>query len=276
MNTNNSKPLVSVIILSYNNEKYIKSSIESVVNQTYDNLEIIVTDDCSNDSSFEIISNYRTDDRFIINQNSKNLGITKNFNVGLSLSNGKYVVFTGGDDLFERDKIKIQVEFMLNNKNLKISYHNAYLIDENGEYLNKDFNHTFNPFRKGGLLTSLYHGTFNCGCTTMIISTELKFNEKIKSTSDWLFYLELLSSGGEIDFIDKNLASYRRHIGSYTFRSGYISVIRHTILTYVIFFLKYPKYTFHILFGLLYRLIRSTYYYFGKFLKNIFFNNTNN
>jgi len=269
MKTGNNNPLVSVVILSYNNELYIKDSIESVLNQTYKNLQIIITDDCSNDKSFEIISSFKGDERVVINRNSINLGITKNFNVGLDLCKGDYIVFTGGDDLFQEKKIEKQVKLMKSNSNLKMCYHNAFLIDENGKYLGKNFNHKYSPFRKGDILTSLYCGTFNCGCTTMIINSNLKFNENIKSTSDWLFYLDLLSEGGEIDFIDENLSSYRRHSNSYTYNSGYFRSLEHILTTLFLFSVRHPKYFFHALISMIYQTSLMTFNFFRIFLKAI-------
>ena len=88
-----SKPLVSVIIPCYNASKYVEQAIRSIMNQTYKNLEIIVTDDCSTDDTFEILQNLaKQDSRIKLYKNETNLKIVKTLNNMILQANGKYIV----------------------------------------------------------------------------------------------------------------------------------------------------------------------------------------
>lgn len=115
--------LVSIIILSYNNDDYIEDTIKSIYEQTYKNIELIIADDCSKnldiDKFKEIINRYKSSNikRVIIYKNKTNLGIVSNCNKAICLSSGKYIKFIGSDDLFYSiDSVEIVVDFMKKNK----------------------------------------------------------------------------------------------------------------------------------------------------------------
>lgn len=99
------QPLVTVIIPSFNHEKYIYQSIESVVSQTYRNLEVIVIDDGSKDQSLKIISDLADKHGFIVIARD-NRGIAKTLNEGIGLANGKYICFLGSDDYYLPERIE--------------------------------------------------------------------------------------------------------------------------------------------------------------------------
>jgi glycosyltransferase involved in cell wall biosynthesis len=97
--------LISVIINVYNGEKYIKKCLDSVVNQTYKNLEIIIVNDKSNDKTLDIVKSYK-DKRIKIINNKKNMGLSLSRNVGIDNSNGRYLYFVDVDDFIELDAIE--------------------------------------------------------------------------------------------------------------------------------------------------------------------------
>ena len=98
-NTKNN-PLVSVIIPCYNAEKYVESAIRSIMNQTYKNLEIIITDDCSTDDTLEILQKLaKEDSRIKLYKNETNLKIVKTLNNMISQANGKYIARMDADDI---------------------------------------------------------------------------------------------------------------------------------------------------------------------------------
>ena len=104
-------PLVSVVLPVYNAENYLKEAIDSILNQTYENFELIVIDDGSKDHSLEIISNYK-DKRIKVLDNEKNHGIVYTLNKGIENSTGKYILRMDADDISLPDRIEKQVEFM--------------------------------------------------------------------------------------------------------------------------------------------------------------------
>lgn len=125
------KPKVSVVIPTYNQEKYIAETLESVLNQTYKNLEIVVADDCSKDNTVQIISYYAERDKRIKPLfASHNQGISKNFNRAFDACTGKYVAFLGGDDVMFPEKIARQVSFLEDNQDFVLVQHDMELYDE--------------------------------------------------------------------------------------------------------------------------------------------------
>lgn len=108
------KEKISVIIPTYNREKTIDSSIKSVLNQTYNNIEVIVVDDNSNDSTEKIIKDIN-DARVIYIKLRKNHGAGYARNIGIKKSSGKYIAFQDSDDVFEKNKLEIQYKNLVKN-----------------------------------------------------------------------------------------------------------------------------------------------------------------
>ena len=117
------KPLVSVIVITYNSAKYVLDTLESVKTQTYQNIELIVSDDCSTDNTVEICQNWinTNKERFIrvkIIVASENKGIPANFNQGLMASEGEWLKFIAGDDTLVNSCINDFILFTYDNKNI--------------------------------------------------------------------------------------------------------------------------------------------------------------
>ncbi len=110
-------PLISVILPTYNGEKYIAETLESVLNQTYKNLEVIIVDDCSTDTTIKIIKSY-TDKRIKLYLNEKNLGIANNTNKALSLATGEFIMMQDHDDISSPYRAEGMLKVLLENKDL--------------------------------------------------------------------------------------------------------------------------------------------------------------
>jgi glycosyltransferase involved in cell wall biosynthesis len=108
---NETNPLISVIMPVYNAEKYVKEAIESILNQTFPDWELIIIDDCSTDNSIEIIQSFQ-DERIILLKNEINLGVSKAPNKGIRIALGKYVTKMDADDISLPTRFKKQVEFL--------------------------------------------------------------------------------------------------------------------------------------------------------------------
>lgn len=110
------RPLVSVIMPTFNAESFIEDSIRSVTNQSYLNLELIVIDDCSTDGTAEILNRLSLmDSRIKVLTNKTNLGPLVSRNIGMRISKGDYVAFLDHDDLWRSDKLELQITFMIQN-----------------------------------------------------------------------------------------------------------------------------------------------------------------
>jgi len=130
-------PLVSVVTAGYNAEKHLLDSINSVLNQTYANIEYIYVDDCSTDNSSEEIKKNIDDSRFVLLQNKKNIGQSASLNRGISTTTGKYIAILDADDICMPFRIQKQVEMLENNSNASFCATGYYLINEEGKIQDK-------------------------------------------------------------------------------------------------------------------------------------------
>lgn len=129
------KALVTIICLCYNQQEFVLESLDSVINQDYKNIELIIVDDCSTDNSKSIIENWLADNPGIpLIANTTNLGITKAFNQALQLANGDYIIDLAADDILVPNCVRLQINAFENShyKNLGVVYGNAALITEKG------------------------------------------------------------------------------------------------------------------------------------------------
>lgn len=122
-------PLVSVIIASYNHERYVAQSIESVLRQTYKNIELIVIDDGSKDSSADVIQKLQKTHGFVF-EVQENMGLAKTLNKAISMSQGEYIIPFGSDDIMMLDRLEKQVAYMQANSDVGICGGNILTIDE--------------------------------------------------------------------------------------------------------------------------------------------------
>jgi glycosyltransferase involved in cell wall biosynthesis len=112
MSNINSNPLVTVLMPVYNGERYLNSAIDSILNQTYNNLEFLIINDGSTDRSVEIINEYK-DSRIRYIKNETNINLAKSLNKGVKLSNAKFIARMDCDDISHPDRLKKQVGYML-------------------------------------------------------------------------------------------------------------------------------------------------------------------
>ena len=215
-------PLVSVIIPAYNHELYVEEALQSAINQTYENIEFIIIDDGSKDSTAELIEkfikeNHDKNIRFIKKQNE---GVCKTINKGLSLSSGDYIACLASDDKWIRDKIAEQVAFMENNKNIGLVCTDAYFTKYNQDTELKwsDYKAGMEQYFKKGIQNCNMHEVLLarpliCAVTVMLrrkIFDEIGFfdeKERGEDTDMWL----RVARKYPIGYINKPLVYYRMH-----------------------------------------------------------------
>lgn len=135
---NNTKPLVSVVIPVYNAGEFLAASIESILNQTYQNFEFIIINDASTDNSLKIINKYKKH-----HQKIKVISLKKNLNCGgdlcankgLKKAKGKYVARMDADDVAHPKRLETQIEFLEKNPGVFLVGSNAYVIDKKGNLI---------------------------------------------------------------------------------------------------------------------------------------------
>lgn len=201
-------PLVSVIVPSYNHSKYITETIESILSQTYDNIELIVIDDGSQDDSVKIIEELRLHNKFIF-INRENKGLCETLNEGIELSKGKYIAICASDDIYLKEKIELQVDFLELNSNYALCYGKIISFDNNG---NQKFINS-KKYKSGKLFLDLIKTNFVPAVTQMYrkeIFDNIGYFDKNLWIEDWDMLLKI-SYSYEIGFLDEYLAMYRNH-----------------------------------------------------------------
>jgi glycosyltransferase involved in cell wall biosynthesis len=214
-------PKVSVLIPSYNQESVIEQTLMSALTQDYEDLEVVVTDDASQDRTPQILKDLQAKypERLRIFVHQTNLGVTKNHTRGLFECRGDFIAFQDGDDLFLPGKIKKQVAFMLERPDCTISSHDVDVFDsETGKTLYL-WSQRFGR-REGGISELVRYGNYLSSVSVMVRRSHLPeygYDDRIRIGSDWLLWLEVLARGkGKICYLDEVLARYRRHTGNLT------------------------------------------------------------
>jgi glycosyltransferase involved in cell wall biosynthesis len=127
-------PAISVLMPVYNAELYVGEAIESILAQTFDDYEFIIVDDCSSDSSLNIIKSY-SDQRIKVIENQENLGISGSLNKGLEVASGKYIARFDADDISSTGRLKVQYDFLEQNLDAAIAGTWIDLIDKSGDFI---------------------------------------------------------------------------------------------------------------------------------------------
>lgn len=122
--------LVSIICPVYNAEKFLEDTINTVLNQTYSNWELLLINDCSTDNSKEIYSKYSKDKRIIWMDNDKNVGPAISRNNGVDNAIGRFICFLDADDIWDNDKLEKQIKFM-QDMNIAFSFHSYEFANDN-------------------------------------------------------------------------------------------------------------------------------------------------
>ncbi|MCM1438248.1 MAG: glycosyltransferase family 2 protein [Roseburia sp.] len=181
--------LVSIIMPNYNCEKYIGETLNSVMNQTYENWELLIVDDCSDDNSLQVIGEFmKRDARIKLFVNEKGSGAAASRNRAIREAKGKWIAFLDSDDLWTEDKLEKQVKFMADN-----GYHFSCTdyehIDENSNPLN---------VRVTGPKKVTRHKMFNycyLGCLTVMYDAELtgliQIPDTITKRNDYALWLKI-------------------------------------------------------------------------------------
>jgi len=203
--------LVSIAMATYNGEKYLRMQLDSILSQTYKNIEIIICDDCSTDGTVKILEEYRKEHGITYYVNERNLGYIKNFEKVLGYCSGEYIALSDQDDIWLNNKI----EFLLNNiGDSPLIFSDACLIDHFGEIIAESFYGYQNIITRKypDQFKYLLFSNFVTGCTSLfkkeIIAKAIPFIDSIPH--DWWISL-IASSIGNIVEVKLPLVLYRRH-----------------------------------------------------------------
>jgi glycosyltransferase involved in cell wall biosynthesis len=217
MNSEFSEGMVSVMIPVFNRAEYIAETLESIYSQTYKNIEIIAIDDGSTDGSFEYLELQRDVGKIqlIAHENRVNKGQSAALNLGLEKAKGQYIAILDSDDVFEVDKLQLQVEFLSNNPGFGLVYGNATATNANGEYI-YDIEGKFDPDPNDPsqiLLDCYYSLPSNSLVSRECYVAAGGFNELYRASQDHDMLIRLCEVTN-VGFIPQKMFKYRKHGGS--------------------------------------------------------------
>lgn len=203
------KPFISVIMGFHNSGEYLKTSIESILNQTYSNFELILIDDCSTDNSYFVAKLYESKDKRVrLLQNSKNMGLTATLNRGINAASGEFIARMDDDDISVETRFEKQLNFILSN-NIDVVGSNCINIDSFGnktgcrKYPEKDKDikkvlPIYNPICHPSVMIK----------KKTVFDTGL-YNEKFKTTQDYELWFRMTAFNATFHNIQEPLLLYR-------------------------------------------------------------------
>lgn len=202
-------PLISVVVATYNGARYIKEQLDSIIHQTYPNIEIVITDDKSTDETMSILEAYAVKYSNIrVYQNETNLKYVKNFEKGMGLAKGEFIAPSDQDDIWELDKLQVLMDHMGDHA---IIYCNSVLIDANGKKMGQQLsdikrldsfdsclNYAIGNSAPGHAMIIRKQVIQDCGVFPTMIPHDY-----------WLGFVATFNS--QVYFLDKVMVLYRQH-----------------------------------------------------------------
>ena len=224
-NSEDTRPLVSIVMPAYNSEKFIHVAIESVINQTYTNWELLVVNDNSTDSTKIIVEELSIKDSRIklINRNVNSGKPSGAKNSALDFVRGEYIAFLDSDDMWIDKKLELQISFMIKNKNYVLTYTGGYWINSAGHVIKR-----FLPKYSDGDNLKNMLGRYEINNQSVVVRTNIfkdvvnKFNETITIGEDYNAFMHILAKY-KIASIKQYLIKYRIHNSGITKSSKRVS-----------------------------------------------------
>ncbi|MBI5127048.1 glycosyltransferase [Candidatus Roizmanbacteria bacterium] len=216
------KPLVSVVLASYNHVRFIRKAVESVLNQTMKSLELLVLDDGSTDGTADIVAKIK-DKRLKLIRLSPNRRYHPR-NIGIKMARGKYIAFQNSDDVWLKDKLAKQLKYFSNNPDTVLCFTRLNMIDEKGKIIKKSWAHgnlAGSNMNNDAWLRQLFIAGYNFGIASALVRKDkinkLKgFNETMVQMSDYDLWIRLLGLG-QLYIIEEPLTQLRATKNNYSY-----------------------------------------------------------
>lgn len=203
--------LITVVMPVYNAERFLSEAIDSVLSQTHDNLELLLIDDCSKDNSPMIAKEYEAKDKRVkVIVSEKNQGVAISRNIGIRRANGKYIALLDSDDIWEKDKLEMQLK-LLEEEQAEIAYSSYDFIDESGVHILKPF---IVP-KRTNFEQMLYAN--DIGCSTVMIEASFFKQHLFKPDfyhEDYALWMEMLQTEAKAVGLENVYVHYRKVTGS--------------------------------------------------------------
>lgn len=229
-----SQPLVSIVVISYNQEAYIRQAIQSCLAQTYRHIEVVASDDASTDGTARLIREMAEGDtRIRPFLATTNRGITGNVSHALAQCRGEFVAFMGGDDFLYPEKIELHVQCLLGDDSLNLSYSRCHVyVDDQPAPVRVTAMRAIDDVKDAYELAARFSVEIP-GPAPVIRRNAVPgsgFHAPAATASDWLFFIET-TYGGRCQLIKEPLAGYRLHGGNigrvrYSYMGDYVASLR--------------------------------------------------
>jgi len=187
-------PRITVIISVYNSEKYIKEAVDSILTQTFEDFEFIITDDSSTDSSLRILEEYaEQDNRIILIKNSVNLGLTKNLNTMINISQGKYIARMDADDISLPNRLEEQFSFMENNHEIGVcgAHSKTFGLGIKEHIIDRPINHE--EIKLNLLFENIMVHSSIMFRSSVLLEQSIRYNEDFKIMQDYELWSRMIS-----------------------------------------------------------------------------------
>ena len=223
-----SAPLVSVIIPVYRGEQFVVQAVQSVLDQRYPNVEIIIVNDGSPDRSRDVLAPLldRPNVRYV---EQNNAGVAAARNAGLRLAKGEFIGLVDQDDLWYPDKLDLQVACLIRHEAVGLVHGDVIYINENGHPLPRDPHFPDNV--TGRCFARLFIGNPVMTCSALfrrsVIDQVGGFDELIRFSDDYDLWLRIAAAGFEFAYIDRPVAKYRIHAANESKKT--VEIIDYTI-----------------------------------------------
>lgn len=208
--------MISVIMTTYNNKPYIKHALESLLQQTYKDIEIIIVDDGSTDNTREILELYEEHIRYFYKENG---GEASARNAGLSLAKGEYIAFLDADDLYKPNKLEEQLKILQANPDIDVVYNDIEVIDQNLGYITTLKSEGVFTNQEDFLCMLLVRQIIPATASMMFrrkcVEKGIRYPEQYRNAVDYEFVIKL-AQVYQFYYLDQSLYIYRRHSGNLT------------------------------------------------------------
>lgn len=213
-------PDVSVIMPCFNHGRFIEDSMNSILQQTHANLELIVADDCSSDDSWEVAQSIAAkDDRVIVLKHPANQGASRSRNSAIGRAKGQFIGFCDADDVWESGKLEFQLSQLTQHPDRDVAYCDSTIIDEQGAPTGERFSQLYPPppVESGDLFAELLLRNFINMQSVLVrrqcIERVGLFDEGVKWVEDWWYWIQMAREHRFI-YSTRPLARYRVHRNS--------------------------------------------------------------
>lgn len=271
-------PLVSVAVITFNSSKYILEALESIYTQTYQNIELIISDDCSTDDTVDICENWVKEhkERFVrieIIEANNNTGLPANCNRGLSKATGVWIKYVAGDDILLPKCINSNINYIENQDSANVVHSVSRAYNEKfseESYIastprNTEINNERTAYEQFNILklscpinaaTVFFKKDYLIGCKG--------FNEQYEF-EDWVFWLMITEMGERIHFLNEETAGYRYRMTSITRENSHDRIFSDLYKKQYVFYNNYLKSRINPLSRFYYKCNYGRYNFFSKF-----------